>query len=94
MMRKIVKITAIICISALIFCIAAAITINVIPSKNNSSATVITQKYLAKTMDYTLSYIVDPETGVEYMLYQSNNNQGSSIMVPRYNNDGTIKIHQ
>ena len=93
-MRKIVKITAIICISGLIFCIATVITINVISSKNNSSAPVIMQKYLAKTMDYTLSCIVDPETGVEYMLYQSNNNQGSSIMVPRYNNDGTIKIHQ
>lgn len=44
---------------------------------------------ISKSNDYSIDFYVDPETGVEYVVYEDGYKGG---ICPRYNQDGTLYI--
>ena len=38
-----------------------------------------------------VKYYVDPDTNVEYLIFVFHNSNGSKLVTPRYNPDGTLK---
>lgn len=53
-----------------------------------------TQPTEVKDNDYVgseVQYYVDPDTNVEYLIFDFKKAYGNPIVVPRYNPDGTLK---
>ena len=63
-------------------------------ASENISSTASTRtddKWEIRLLNYDLTEIVDPETGVHYLLYDTGYNKGGTAITVMYDSDGRIK---
>ena len=63
-------------------------------TSENISSTASTRtddKWEIRLLNYDLTEVVDPETGVHYLLYDSEGGRGGTAITVMYDSDGRIK---
>lgn len=81
----------IILISLISLTLLTSCEIPVTESKITQSPTVISDNEYSDVSDAEVQIYVDPDTNVEYLIFDFKGTYEPPIVVPRYNSDGTLK---
>ena len=58
---------------------------------SSTASTRTDDKWEIRLLNYDLTEVVDPETGVHYLLYDTGYNKGGTAITVMYDSDGRIK---
>ena len=58
---------------------------------NSTASTRTDDKWEIRLLNYDLTEVVDPETGVHYLLYDTGGSRGGTAITVMYDSDGRIK---
>ena len=58
---------------------------------SSTASTRTDDKWEIRLLNYDLTEVVDPETGVHYLLYDTGYNKGGTAITVMYDSDGKIK---